>query len=218
MKYKAIIFDLDGTLLNTLDDIADSMNFALRSVGFAEHLADDYRKFVGNGITNLVKTSLPKEFYNDRDTIEMCLNILQDEYKERWDRKSCLYNGIADMLNELQELSIPLNILSNKPNEFVQAVVNKFFDRWDFANVIGARKGVPIKPDPSAAIEIAKNLNIDPVDIVYVGDSDIDIKTAISANMFPVGVSWGFRDVTELFDTGAKIVLAEPTELIKVIG
>lgn len=218
MKYKAVIFDLDGTLLNTLDDIADSMNFALRSVGFVEHSVDDYREIVGNGVINLVKSSIPQEFCNDEETIKMCFDLLCDEYKERWDRKTCLYKGIADMLDGLQKLSIPLNILSNKPDEFVQEIVDKFLDRWSFANIFGARDGVAIKPDPISAIEIAKNLNIVPSDIIYVGDSDVDIKTAISAEMFPVGVSWGFRNVTELFDNGAEIVLGEPLELLRIVG
>lgn len=210
---KAIIFDLDGTLLNTLDDIAESMNTALAEFGFPVHSPDAYKYMVGNGLRPLVERSLPpsKRTPPIIDHVEQRLRII---YQQRWDQKTHLYPGISELLDNLQEKQLSLNILSNKPHEYTEVVVKKFLGQWSFDVILGQKKDIPKKPAPNGALLIAQKLNLKPEQIVFLGDTEIDMETAQRASMWPAGAGWGFRTLEELREAGAKVVLKNPLELL----
>lgn len=213
IKFKAVLFDLDGTLLDTLQDIADSANFALRQLGFAAHPAEAYKYFVGDGIENLVEHSLP-ESSRDAETVARCLKLTQSEYHRRWAVHSKPYRGIRRMLGELQKRAVPMAVLSNKPHEFTCRMVDEFLGDYHFKIVRGAMPNVPIKPAPGAALQIARQMKIPPAQFVYVGDGDTDMQTADATGMYAVGALWGFRKADELIQAGAKRLLVRPGELL----
>ncbi len=197
MNYKAVIFDLDGTLFNSLEDIADSANSVLSNHDFSTHKPDDYKIFVGSGISELMTRALPEEERNP-DTIDDYVKEFREEYACNWNAKIKPYAGIAAMLDELVSRKIKIAVLSKKLHAFTEQCVDKFLPRWKFNIVMGLQNDIPPKPDPTSALQIAKQLNIDPPHILYLGDSDIDMKTAVAAYMHPVGVLWGFRTKEEL--------------------
>jgi phosphoglycolate phosphatase len=213
MKYNAVIFDLDGTLLDTIDDLADSMNAVLKRLSFPVHDTDSYRYFVGTGVKNLVRKALPEGFRTE-DNIEKYASAMSKEYELRWDNKTRPYDGIIDMLDALGSMSIKMAVLSNKLHEFTLKVVEKFLPINYFEYVFGEREGIPKKPDPAGALEISNLMKIPPECFLYVGDSDTDMITATSAGMYPIGVKWGFRDPNELIRTGAKTIIENPQELL----
>jgi phosphoglycolate phosphatase len=216
MEFKAVIFDLDGTLLNSLEDITDSANSVLSTHCFPTHKADDYKIFVGSGISELMTRALPEE-ERDPDTVDDYVKEYREEYGHNWNAKTKPYAGIAAMLDELVSRKIKLAVLSNKLHAFTKQCVDKLLPRWKFNIVMGLQNDIPPKPDPASALQIAKQLNIDPPHILYVGDSDIDMKTAVSACMHPVGVLWGFRTKEELQKNGAKTLIEKPQELLALI-
>ena len=216
MKYKAVLFDLDGTLLNTLKDIAISANTVLSNNGYPVHDIYSYKKFVGDGMESLVRRILPED-QKDESVVQKCLKELSEIYSQGWYNRTGLYPGIKEMLTELQRKKIRLSIFSNKPHEFTTAHVEYFLSEWKFEAVFGIKEGIPKKPDPYAAIEISKIMSIPPEEFIYVGDTNTDMKTAIGAGMLPVGVLWGFRDEKELTDSGAKIIINKPEELLNLI-
>ena len=216
MKFKAVIFDLDGTLIDTLDDLADSMNNVLRNAGFPIHEKDKYKYFVGDGMKNLVKRALPIGNYED-SVIEAYLSQMKFEYSKNWKVKSKPYPGIPELLDSLEQTKIPKAVLSNKAHEFTVQVINELLPKWHFDFVFGERLGITRKPDPRGALEIARSLGIKPCDILYVGDTSTDMKTALNAGMYAVGVLWGFREKPELLEYGAAVTIAHPSELIDLI-
>ncbi|AEE91784.1 HAD-superfamily hydrolase, subfamily IA,variant 3 [Tepidanaerobacter acetatoxydans Re1] len=216
MKYKAIIFDLDGTLLDTLEDLANSMNQVLKSQGLPIHEIEKYKQFVGSGMYNLALRALPLD-KRDESFIKHCQNLMQEEYKKRWADTTKPYEGIPELLDRLTTLGCKKAVLSNKPHEFTQLIVKKLLERWSFDAVFGERPGVPRKPNPAGALEIAKLLDIPPKEFIYLGDSGIDMNTAKSAGMYAVGVLWGFRDADELMENGADLIIKTPIELFSVI-
>ncbi len=213
MKFKAILFDLDGTLLDTLEDLADSMNQALSELGFAAHPVGAYKYFVGDGAVTMTRRALPQE-NRDETTTQKCYQAAKSYYSQRWAVKTRPYPGIAELLEGLQELGAAMAILSNKPDEFTQQMVTKLLSGYDFKIVRGADVDTPIKPDPTAALQIAEQMNIPPAEFVYLGDTDTDMKTANAAGMFAVGAVWGFRTVEELTENGAKVLVKNPVEVL----
>ena len=216
MNYKAVIFDLDGTLLNSLEDIADSANSVLSNHDLPTHKPDDYKIFVGSGISELMSRALPEK-EKDPDTIDDYVKEFREEYARNWNVKTEPYAGIAAMLDELVSRKIKIAVLSNKLHAFTKQCVDELLPRWKFNIVMGLQNDIPPKPDPTSALQIAKQLNIDPLHILYVGDSDIDMKTALAACMHPVGVLWGFRTKKELQKNGAKTLIEKPQELLTLI-
>jgi phosphoglycolate phosphatase len=216
-EYKAAIFDLDGTLLDTLDDIADSMNAALKRMGFATHETPAFRYLTGDGIRSMAERSLPVLERNET-TIEACIRGFRSEYEDRWAAKTRPYLGIPDLLDELARRGITLSILSNKLDKFTNLVASHFLARWHFSFIIGSRPGLPQKPDPSGALFIARELAIPPARFIYLGDTGVDMRTAISARMFPIGALWGFRDEKELLENGARAVIRVPGELLQFLA
>ncbi len=210
---RAILFDLDGTLLDTLDDLTDSMNAVLTSLDFPSHPANSYKYFVGDGIGTLARRALPKDKQTP-ETVKQCVEGMLKEYEQRWDHKTKLYEGVAPLLDELAKKDIQIAIFSNKPDPFTQKTVKRFLSGWQFSYVAGALPGVPKKPDPTGALAIAHHLKIPPQGFLYVGDTNTDMLTALAADMYPVAALWGFRSKNELHDAGAKILLEHPLDLM----
>ena len=216
MNHKAIIFDLDGTLLNTIEDLTDSMNLTLSRFGFKGHDQETYKYFIGDGIETLVQRALPPES-RDEGMVARCVAAMREEYALRWDKKTRPYPGIPELLDTLSQKGWPISILSNKPDDSTRMVVAKLLPRWSFQIILGSRPSVPKKPDPTAALEIAGLLNLSPAQFIYLGDTGTDMKTALSAGMFPVGVLWGFRTAQELMDHGARVLIEKPLDLLQYL-
>jgi phosphoglycolate phosphatase len=217
MFYKAVLFDLDGTLLNTLEDLADAVNRVLDQRGFPMHPLDAYRYFVGDGSLLLVKRALPGSKRDDAELVASCLDAFLDEYGRNWMVKTKLYEGVATLLDVLTERGLKMVVLSNKKDEITKKTVSLFLSKWKFEAVVGQREEVPTKPDPAGAMEIVRLLGIAPGEFVYVGDTAVDMKTAVAAGMLPVGALWGFRSREELLEGGASALISYPVGLLEVL-
>lgn len=213
---QAIIFDLDGTLLNTLDDLADSMNRVLSSLGYPTHITEAYKYFVGDGIEKLAHRVLPPPERSE-ETINTCVAAMREDYGQHWMDQTRLYDGIEEMLTELTNRNIQLAILSNKPHPFTEITVSHYFDRWNFAEVAGAVSDIPPKPDPAGAIRIIKKMDIPAENFLYLGDTSTDMKTANGAGISAIGALWGFRTESELLESGARAVISNPAEIFNHI-
>lgn len=216
IKFKAVIFDLDGTLLDTLDDLSDSMNATLAALGFPTHPKEQYRYFVGNGVDTLARRVLPKDKLTP-EIIKKCLTLQRENYASWWDKKTRPYPGIEKMLADIENLGLPKAVLSNKSDDFTKLTVAKLLPDCNFDIILGVKDGVPKKPDPTAALDIACQINIAPNEILYLGDTDTDMQTANSAGMYAVGVLWGFRQADELLANGAKILIESPAQVIDIL-
>ena len=212
--YKAVLFDLDGTLLDTLEDLADSMNAALSGLGFPLHPVSSYKDFVGEGVEFLAYSALPEKNRNEA-TLAECIKRMRQEYGLRWDHKTKPYSGIPELLTELEKRGIRKAILSNKPDDFTKKVAGKFLKDWSFETVLGSQTNFPKKPDPVAALSIAESMKFQPMEFLYLGDTKIDMLTAVAAGMFPVGALWGFRSRQELAESGGKKLIQKPQELLE---
>ena len=216
MIHNAVLFDLDGTLLDTLADLGTSMNRALARLGFPPHPVESYKTFVGEGVSVLAQRALPPD-RRDEASVKACVEAMGEEYAIHWMDATRPYEGVAEILSGLAKRTIKLAILSNKPHAMTRLLVAHFFPQTRFDSVNGARDGVPKKPNPAAALEIARQLKTAPERFLYLGDSGVDMDTAASAGMFPVGALWGFRDKKELLIHGAKALINHPLELLDVV-
>lgn len=212
--YQAVIFDLDGTLLYTLEDLADSLNDTLREEGLPTHAPDEYRLMVGNGLEMLVVRALP-EGLRIAAHVRPILQKFVEKYGRNQVSKTRPYPGVEQALEDLSAAGLHLTVLSNKAHANTRAVVEHFFP-GRFEIILGMRPEVPPKPDPAGALEIAGELAINPNRFLYLGDSGVDMKTALAAGMYPVGVSWGYRSREELLAAGALRILDSPEEMLKI--
>ena len=208
---KALIFDLDGTLADTLRDIMDAMNHALAERGLPVHDADAYRQFVGEGASQLVRNALPP---GHESRVPELLAAYRAFYLEHLIVHTQPYPGIRELLAELQAQRLPLAVLSNKPHELTIRIVAELFPDVPFVGVLGQRKDHPRKPDPSGALELCHALGHPPADVALVGDTRTDMQTARAAGMLAIGVRWGFRDPPELLEHGAHHLIEKPTDLL----
>lgn len=215
-KPLGIIFDLDGTLLDTLEDLADSVNAVLAGEGFTLHPVEAYRYFVGDGASVLIGRVLP-ETHRDGETHARCLARFREEYAMRWNLKTRPYEGIAEMLSQIHTLGIRMAVLSNKPHDATVQCVTALLRGAEFDIVQGQREGVARKPDPAGALAIAHALQIEPAQFWYLGDTGTDMQTAVSAGMFPMGAAWGFRTKEELKRSGARVILESPRQLLGLL-
>lgn len=214
MRFDAILFDLDGTLADTLDDIAASMNWALERNALDPHPPDAYRQLVGEGVRRLVERALPVE---RQDLHAAVLEDLRAHYTTHMLDRSAPYPGVPELLDELTRRGLPMAILSNKPETATRWMVERLFPGWPFAAVAGERDGVPHKPDPGGALSIARDLGVPAERVLYLGDTRTDMETAVAAGMFGVGALWGFRDRAELLDHGASAVVEHPRDVLSLI-
>jgi phosphoglycolate phosphatase len=216
MGFNAIIFDLDGTLLDTLEDLSDAVNRTLAGQGFPVHEINAYRFFVGDGIIKLISRALP-ESERTAETIHQCVEIFRTNYGQNWNRKTKPYPGIPDMLDTVVNRGLKLAVLSNKVHEFTEKLVMRLLPEWSFHAILGQKQNVPPKPDPVGALEIVRHLDLVPADFLYLGDSAVDMKTAVAAGMFPVGACWGFRTAEELQKSGCQALVYNPMELLNLL-
>lgn len=217
MKNNGFIFDLDGTLINSLTDIALCSNIVLKEFNLPTHEIADYKYFVGGGAEVLVNNAIPKD--SSEELNQKVLKRFKEVYDSELHYNTKPYDGVYDLLDLLYENEIKVAILSNKPHEFTIKYVQEFFVKYtNILEVHGSKKDTPKKPHPSAALQIASSLNLKCEDIYFVGDSDVDMQTAKSANMKAVGVSWGFRGPKELIENGALHIVQTPVDIFKLIS
>jgi phosphoglycolate phosphatase len=214
LSYRAAIFDLDGTLLDTIEDLTDSMNTALSALGFPALTITECKSLVGDGLSTFIRRALPEAQRDNPDSVRRLLEAMRAEYRLRCAVKTRPYPGIPEMLDELAARNIPLAVLSNKPHASTLTIIAHYFPQTVFRAVFGARETVPIKPDPAGALEIAALLAVPPGEVLYLGDTNTDMQTATAAGMFPVGAAWGFRTAAELWASGAKALAARPEDVL----
>lgn len=209
---KAVIFDLDGTLLNTLDDLADSTNYALSQFGYPTRTIEEVRQFVGNGVAKLIERAIPDGKNNPN--FEKCLSIFKENYAQNMYNKTAPYNGIIEMLSNLKSKGIKIAVVSNKFDLAVKELCKKYFEGFiDFAAGENEAQGIKKKPAPDTVISVLNEFNFAPEDAVYVGDSDVDIMTAKNSKMPCISVTWGFRDKKFLLENGATILINAPSAI-----
>jgi phosphoglycolate phosphatase len=216
MPYKAILFDLDGTLLDTLEDLADSTNAALAAMDLPQHPVEAYRYFVGDGLEKLVRRTMGPRA-NDPETVARGIELARREYAGRWADKSKPYPGIPELLDQLTARGVPMAVFSNKPHEFTQLCVTRLLPSWRFAVIQGATGELPRKPDPTGALAVAAKLGLAPADVLFLGDTNTDMRTAVAAGMYPVGALWGFRTGEELRDAGAAVLVKSPIDVLGML-
>lgn len=214
MRYGAVIFDLDGTLINSIDDLADSCNEMLTAYDLPRHTPEEYKYFVGDGVAKLVARALPEKEAADTAFYEKALAKFRQIYNGRVLNKTRTYSGVRETLNKLMEKEIPMAVCTNKPMDAAKAIINILFEPGTFKVVIGDRPGHPRKPDPTTVLEITQELGVEPEKVVYLGDSGVDMQTAVNAGFLPVGALWGFRTRDELLTNGAQLLLDKPTDLL----
>lgn len=216
IKTKLAIFDLDGTLLNTIDDLAQSVNFVLEKYNYPIHGVEPYKHFVGNGITKLIERAMPES----QRTVEL-ISKLQADFLEHYARHSKdhtkPYDGIVELLDKLKGRGITLSVASNKHHQATVELINHYFGHDRFSVVYGKREGIRPKPDPTIVFDIIRECGVSITEVIYVGDSDTDMQTAQNASVLSVGVAWGFRTQQELMEHGAKYIIKTPKELLSLI-
>ncbi len=217
MRCKAVVFDMDGTLLDTLEDLAEAMNRVLERQGFPTHPVESYRRFVGSGAGQLVARALPAEA-QEGSIRRRSLEAFLSEYGANWKTKTRLYEGISGLLDALCSRNLALAVLTNKPQAFAELCVHEFLSGWPFGLILGQQPGVPVKPDPTAPRQLLRYLGVLPEEVLYLGDTDVDMFTAVNAGMYPIGVLWGFRTGEELRMAGARETIAHPMELMRILG
>lgn len=215
-RFRAVLFDLDGTLLDTLEDLAAASNDVLRAMGLPTHEVDAYRYLVGDGVNMLFKRAVPETVRSDELT-RQCVARFLAVYDRQWNVRSRPYPGIMALLADLIRRRVQLAVLSNKPHEFTERCVREYFSGVPFQAIIGQREHRPRKPDPAGALEIAELLSVAPADWLYLGDTATDMRTAVAAGMYPVGALWGFRPAEELLESGALALLHSPGELLALL-
>ncbi|CZT57962.1 HAD family hydrolase [Solibaculum mannosilyticum] len=212
---KAILFDLDGTLINSLGDLADACNHVLKQNGYEPHPEEQYNYFVGNGMDKLIWAILPE------GSTEEAFQKIREQYKSYYLAHSLdrtrPYEGIQETLKQLKEQGFLLAVVSNKPDEQSQKVVKALFEPGLFDLVAGNRPGLPVKPDPALPREVLNRLGADPDKSYFVGDSGVDMKTALNCGLKSIGVTWGFRTEEELRQSGASHIVCRPSQLLDVV-
>ncbi len=213
-KYSAVIFDLDGTLLNTLEDLADSVNYALALHGYGKRSIEEVRMFVGNGIRKLIERAVPEN--TDKEDVDKVFGTFRQYYLNNMMNKTRPYDGIMDLLDKLQKRGISMGIVSNKYDMGVKGLNKHFFCGY-IKVAIGESANVAKKPAPDTVYEAVKELGINPENAVYVGDSDVDIATAKNSGLDCISVTWGFRDRNFLKENGASVLVDKPSEILDFV-
>jgi len=213
---KALIFDLAGTIADTLPDLMSSMNAALSDCGFPTRTKEEILLAIGKGAKEFVCASLPPEHQNNPETNEKCLALYKKHYNEQYLNNTVPFKGIPELLKRLNEEGYLISVLSNKPDEKTVSIVTKLFPDIKFFSIRG-QTDLPTKPDPTVPIMMAKQMVINPADIAFVGDSDIDMQTGVNSGMTAIGVTWGYRPKQLLIDCGADFIADTPDEILDYI-
>lgn len=214
---RLVIFDLDGTLLNTIKDLGEAANYALRSFGFPEHALSSYPFFVGNGVTRLLERVLP-DYARSDEQVKLMRERFRDYYDEHNTDFTEPYPGIAELLAELRRMDVAVAVASNKYQEAVEKLIRHYFPDIEWAAIEGQKDDVPVKPDPSIVFEILAKVPTPKSEVLYVGDSGVDMETARRACVESVGVDWGFRPVKELREYHAENIVASPAAILPIVS
>jgi phosphoglycolate phosphatase len=214
---KALIFDLDGTLLNTIDDLADSINVSMKHFSYPTHSKEEYKLMIGAGARDHIQKAMPSPQSANEELVDLAFHFYKQTYAKSWQRQTGLYTGIAELLDGLTLQGLPYSIFTNKPHEFTLEMTKHYLSSWPFHTILGAGDNFPRKPSPEGALFIAKEMKCEPHKILFIGDSDLDILTAKAAGMKSVGVTWGFRPQQELVEAGADYIIHHPRELLEII-
>ena len=212
-----IVFDLDGTLINSLEDLADSANHILTQHGFPIHPVDAYRYFVGDGMRKLIERILPPEERNEKQ-IERCKAEFIAYYTIHMEDKTVVYPGMIELLKELKDRGLKIAVATNKVHIAVAPLMAKYFPGIPFDSMIGQREGIPVKPHPHIMYDLLTETGCQQSEALHVGDTATDMQLAHSAGVTPVGVLWGYRPLEELQEAGAKFIISRPEELLGLLG
>lgn len=216
MDFSAVIFDLDGTLLYTLEEIATAGNDALARLGYPTHPVDAYNHFLGSGAKKLALRMLPPD-QQTQEVFNRFNPILEEELNRSLNTVATPYPGIAEALHKLEESGKKYAVLSNKPEKFTKVAIRKFLPSANFFEVRGGRDDMPLKPAPDSALALARNMGVEPERTLFVGDTDVDMLTASNAGMISVGAAWGYRGADELAKAGAQVVVDASEDLVKLL-
>jgi len=212
--YKGIIFDMDGTLIDTLDDLTASMNYALGQLGCPARCRDECRRMVGNGLAKFAERALPDDRKDLRDEL---LAIMVPHYQQHCLDKTAPYEGISQVVRTLRDRGIRMAVLTNKNQAPAEAIIRHFWNDAPFDPVVGICEGRKVKPDPSSVLEILGRWQLNASDVLFIGDSEVDIQTARAAGVASIGCEWGFRDTEQLLAAGAEILIQQPLQIIDII-
>ena len=215
MKYDLIIFDMDGTILNTLEDLKNSLNYVLQQAGYQTRTLEEVRTFVGNGIRKTIERALPSDI--EEEKIDELFSLFMDYYAIHNTDNTKPYNGVIDLLKELKHLGYKTAVVSNKQDSAVKSLCKKFFTGL-FDVEIGEKENIAKKPEPDEVNEVLKILNIDRTKSIYIGDSEVDIQTAQNSKMKSIIVDWGFRDRKFLYEHGVEVIVYNPSEILDIIN
>ena len=210
---KIAIFDLDGTIADTIADLGDAVNYGLRTLGHSEHTYEQYKLMVGNGAPVLCQRALPDNFKNESDTLH---NLFREYYSAHYLDKTTLYDGIESTLHILSDAGVKLAIATNKPQDFAKEIISFLLPNIHFENVLGGCSSRPKKPDRAIIDEILLPFNKDDI-IFMIGDSNVDIQTAKNANLHSIGCEWGFRSKEELINEGAEFIASTPSDIPNIV-
>jgi len=214
MALQAILFDLDGTLLDTLTDLTDAANRVLAAAGLPTHDENAYRRFIGDGSRLLITRALPED-RRDPPTVDAFLKRFKADYGAHWKSATRPYPGILNLLREVSGRGIPIGVVTNKPQRFAEDCLEHFFPEMTFRAVRGQEGNLPLKPDPAPALDVAAVLQLPPAACLLLGDSGVDMQTARAAGMLPVGAAWGFRPAAELTAAGAARIVRQPRDILE---
>ena len=215
MKYDLIIFDMDGTILNTLEDLKNSLNYVLQQAGYQTRTLEEVRTFVGNGIRKTIERALPSDI--EEEKVDELFSLFMDYYAIHNTDNTKPYNGVIELLKELKHLGYKTAVVSNKQDSAVKSLCKKFFTGL-FDVEIGEKENIAKKPEPDEVNEVLKILNIDRTKSIYIGDSEVDIQTAKNSKMKSIIVDWGFRDRKFLYEHGVEVIVSNPSEILNIIN
>lgn len=213
--YKAVIFDLDGTLVNSLDDLAVATNYALEQYGFKSHPVEDYKYLVGDGMVKLIERAISNDNASP-EIFKAVFDCFMNYYREHYLVHTNVYEGIIEAINELYNMGLKLAVVSNKADNMTNIIVKEFFGDI-FTRVTGKREGYPTKPDPTLTLKIIEEMGVLPEECIFVGDSGMDCANAVNSGCYPLGVLWGFRKREELLENGAKTIINTPNEIVPFV-
>ncbi|MBR4911148.1 MAG: HAD-IA family hydrolase [Clostridia bacterium] len=212
---KAVLFDLDGTLADSLLDLAKSTNYAIGKFGYPARETERYKYYAGDGMPKMIERALPEDGKNPENVAKI-LPVFLEYYGKHYCDNTKAYPGMVELIDSLKDRGITVAVVTNKAQEMAEKVVGKLYGgRFDL--ILGKCEGIPPKPDPTAALIAMKKLGVTPEDCVFVGDSEMDVKTGVNSGAYPVGVLWGFREKEELLGGGAKKIIERPQELLAII-
>ena len=212
---KAVLFDLDGTLVNSLTDLANAFNYALRSFGFPQHETEEYKLFVGDGIPKAIERALPEK-NRGNETINKVMAVFFEHYKVHFADNTASYEGMPELIKQLKDQGIKLAVVTNKAQFMADKVVKKIYgDAFDI--IFGKREDVPAKPDPTAALMVMDELGVKPFECIFLGDSKNDVLTGFNSGAYAVGELWGYRGEKELRENKAQFIINKPSELLDII-